>query len=356
MSITHSDLNIDINVTPAALPTASTGFGVVAFLAEDLSFGAGERFRFYLNNDQVIADSDLTAAAKAAGLVAFSQDSNPPGFIIANVDATASSETYLAALQDLFLKTSAPYGITMQSRVTADILAVAADIQARKKMLFVQTDATDLVSEFGTLSTSDQTGIHFHDSDVENYDVAAAIRFLSVNPDQFTTPASKPLSAVAEYTAATAQAAGFATIVNTIRNDDGLASITGNLVLPRGTSVRTYNDPGKAADGTPLLSVLTRHWLDARLREDVINVGLQYDAANGIIPANYIGEAILAGVLTARLDRAEALGKLVPGQRSEIITTSDPGAECLTAQVSVQETRSARKFKINVRLSVTEVI
>ena len=94
--------NITINIALGAAPLSARGFGRVGHIVTDQAFGSTSRGLLVGSAAEVeaaLTAGDITAAARSAGLVAFSQIPRPVEFLYIDRDSGApDNETHVDAL------------------------------------------------------------------------------------------------------------------------------------------------------------------------------------------------------------------------------------------------------------------
>lgn len=114
---------------------------------EDIDAFATVRVKTYTGLDEVADDFPTTHAAYIMATKLLSGDNRPATFKIAKKSVEQdSTETYVDALQAVIDQDDTWYAVMLDSHLQADILAVAATVQAMRKMYFTSTSdiaATD---------------------------------------------------------------------------------------------------------------------------------------------------------------------------------------------------------------------
>lgn len=360
MAVTH-DSNIDIDLTGPALAATPRGLDKLLLLSEDSGI-LPDRTREFTTNAAAQADTDLSAAEKAAIQTAFSQQPQPTSVIIGAVDFTSGSESHADALNAVIADGIDFYGVTCLTRDDTDIVGVDGVVAAAAQpyIQYAQSDdATNLLDGaisgggLSSISGSGRTCLVYHDEDTEYGAEAALAGVLAFDIDSTTASAERRVRGVDAYTSKITASQKTQAEGNNV-----------NLILPYGP-VNTYFDPGKMLDGNPVLDTLSGDWFKVRLEEDLINLKLRYDAAGDIIPVSRAGQNILASVIQARLDDGVDIGKFVEETPEEsadglryprielpAITSTDTSLQRLRATVYIKIARSARIFAIPVNLSV----
>jgi hypothetical protein len=352
MSETHADL-IDISITLAAPPVSQAGFGRVAFFAEDVSFTGGDRYKVYSTNQAAQDDTDLTSAAKDAASVAFSQTPQPDSFMVVDVDV-AGSESYEEAFNAAVADGAEFYGVTTESRTDTDHASMDTAIQAsahRAIALYQSADSDWLTatipSGYSALESSDRAAVVYHDTASEYADVAALAGRLAFDPDTTSAAFQCALNSVGPY------ATGL-----TSSDEDNAEGNEVNLVMPFGPEPQ-YFSPGVALSGRALYEMVTRDWFEARLRERVTQLKLDFDARGEKIPLSAEGQNLLGAEIEGQLNQGVQIGHFLPlnDEEGASFPTPIPDAD-ITAQVlkgsgSARFESNAAEFEFDFNFSRT---
>ena len=124
---------IDVQITRATSIPTQRGFGTPLLLGDSDRFTAGERVRSYSSIEEVEADFTAGDFEITMATQAFSQQVRPPIIKIGQVEAGDSGD-YVAALNAIQLVDDDWYGLVVETVTEADILAIAAWVQARVKL------------------------------------------------------------------------------------------------------------------------------------------------------------------------------------------------------------------------------
>ena len=129
---------IDVQITRETKVPSQKGFGTPLAVGDSDRFTAGERIRTYASIEEV--EADFTAGDIEIELARdlFSQEIRPPQIKIGQLEA-ADSGNYVTALTAIQAIDDDWYGLVTETRAEADILAIAAFIQARIKIYFATT-------------------------------------------------------------------------------------------------------------------------------------------------------------------------------------------------------------------------
>lgn len=268
--------NLIVTVVVGPAPITPAGFGTPIGFFSDLAGGFTERTRVYENPADVAADADLSPAAVAALNQIFAQSpqvasakigriDSGPGFVLAEFDAI------LAADPDFF-------GVFIQSRLAADILAVASWAETNRRLVIAT--AADAAIKAGTPGNTllllnafnyNYTGFLFHESPVaeEWPDSAWLSKTLATDLDVATTIwAYKILTGVTK---------------------DVLTPTEENQIL--GDKGNVFSD-FKGNDVTGNGIAVSGQFLDIQTTQDWLRIRVEEAAANELVAASNRGEKI----------------------------------------------------------------
>ena len=130
-----SSLNqiIDVQITRETQTPTQTGFGTPLLVGDSDRFTSGERVRSYTSIEAVEADFTAGDTEITMARDVFSQTPRPPEIKIGQVEAGDSGD-YVAALTAIQAIDSDWYGLAVETRTEADLLAIAAWVEARVKI------------------------------------------------------------------------------------------------------------------------------------------------------------------------------------------------------------------------------
>jgi hypothetical protein len=171
---------IDVTVTKEGAIVTRQGFGVIAFINDNTVQNAGTRVQLYSTLEEIVDAGFLTSSQfyKWAQVV-FSQTPAPNQVASLWWD-DSNAETLADALDDAQDSNGADfYFLNLDSRLDADISAVAAWAEAQKKVFIAQSDAADILTSTepniaNTLQTANykRTALIWHADDAEFADGA----------------------------------------------------------------------------------------------------------------------------------------------------------------------------------------
>jgi hypothetical protein len=135
---------VNIAITRETKVPSQAGFGWVNFVSSTTDFGS-ERIRSYASATETDADADLSTEAKEFATLYFSQNPRPTRLYVTAVDLTAP-ETFVEALDAAVLVNDDWYGVAIESRTDAIVLAVAAWVEARVKLFATASSAANILT------------------------------------------------------------------------------------------------------------------------------------------------------------------------------------------------------------------
>lgn len=346
---THDD-NITVTITLDSAVTQERGFGTVAFLADKAGgtdFGAA-RYASYGSYAEVVADSQVSATVKGMALVAFSQNPAPETLIIAHVD-TGAAETYADGLTALLAKTTDFYAVCIESRADADLLSIAAAVEATGYLICcLQTDDTGFLTAswpagLSAIEGNERSIIVWHDDDTEWAAEALVVNRLVFDPDELSAPWDAPVSGVANHTTQLTQA-----------NKTALDGNSINYGLPYGPS-DYFIDAGVNAAGRPVYEIVTRDWFEARLMERVSEAKVEASIRGEKIPVSREGQRIILAILDSLFEQGGSGDSphFIPGQYSTTapaITSEDRDNQRLRFSGAAQIAVGGRLFVFNLNM------
>lgn len=346
MTTTHDDI-IDVNITLAAAPVSQAGFGRVLFLATDLDLGS-DAYRVYTSASDITADSDLSSAQALALTTALSQSPQPDAVLVAPHDAGGGA-TYSDSI-DLAIAGGAEfYGLTIESRVAADIISVSDEVEALGDILFVAQSAETEIEDgsdiyagvFSGLAGNTRTVLVYHDDDTQFLDVGYAASRLVFDPDVQSAGWQGRVAGVDPYASFTGT------------QEDNAEANNVNLLLPFGP-YPNYVSSGVTIEDRAIEEIVSADWFKARLEERLIQLKADYDARGEKIPLSPTGQNIVRGELEAQLAQGVDAGHFVSGftvSFPDPIADSDIQARTLRASASAQFATNAAQFVMNINLT-----
>ena len=144
---------VDVQISRTSAAITQVGFGTLAFVYDATEIPS-DRVLVFGGAEEVDADDDLSDVAKGALRAAFSGQLRPQRvkaiYRLVDQSETADNETYVEALEAAAIEDPDWYGVTIQSRTSSDILAVAAWVEARPKLFIAATNAVEVLSSAST--------------------------------------------------------------------------------------------------------------------------------------------------------------------------------------------------------------
>lgn len=344
MGATH-DSNISIDLTLDAAPPALFGFNVM-YVAETT---IAERVRMYASASDVDADEDISSAIKGALKTAFAQQPRPG---LVKLGKKEALESYADALTAIAAEDADWYGLAIDSRTAADIIAAADWVESRTHLFVAQSADADWLTSgqpaaFSDIATHERTAVIFHDTATEYADVAWLAGRLVFDPDTYSVPWDAQIRGVTAY----------ATALTTGQRDFAIAN-NANLSLPYG-SVETFVDPGVNISGRTLDEIVTADWFKLRLESKVAQAKINASGRGEKIPLGRVGVSILRPLVESQFAEGVAAGHFVEGQTEvEFIspTQADIDARRIRATGRAQLTVGARIFDFTFNFTRTPVL
>jgi len=185
---------VDVQITRETKIPTQKGFGTPLILGDSDRFGVDERIRTYTDIAQVEADFTTGDLEIDMARDLLSQQVRPTQFKIGQREAgdTAGATGWTEALTAIEAIDDDWYGLTCESRVQADLEAIAAYIEARIKLYFALTSDADVKNGVAAnvlknlnAAALDRTSVWFSD-DADNY-LASAIVGLQLPKDPGST-------------------------------------------------------------------------------------------------------------------------------------------------------------------------
>lgn len=253
---------IAVTTTADAQGVTRQTFGDVLLITTGASFGAAGDLRAYTSSAAAVADSDLDAATQSLVADFFSQSPNPGRMVVGQATAAYADMAGDLALFRADASLGGFYGIATASRAEADILALAAAVEADSDpgIFVAQTsDAAVLAGTAGNVAEDlagfnyTRTALVYHATDTDGMDLGWLSSRLAANPDNTTT------------TWDNATLVGFTAAAITSTQKSAVTANNANLFLPLyGVDVM---GEGTTANGKPIDELVSRDWYEARAAE-----------------------------------------------------------------------------------------
>ncbi len=328
---------VDVQISREIEAVTRVGFGTLLFIgtSDDGSGSAkqGQIVRSYSNLDEVSSVFADTDPEYQAALAYFGQELRPERLYIG---FKASGESYTEALDSIAEVDDDWYAVAIDSRQDSDILAVAANINARLKLFLAATDSAGVIDPLDDTDVASQvfdntysrTALFYHSLAASAYpEVAWAGTLLPQDPGT-TTWAWKQLSGIPTDTLSSA-ARGAAEA----KRATYYVMVAGNPITFEGQTgqLGVYIDIIRAQD-----------WLTFRIAEDMVARLASVDK----VP--YVGgDAIIEQLLRNRLDVAVDRQVIAP----DYTVTVPPASEQQTSD------RAARIYRdVTFRAQLTGAV
>lgn len=353
MTASHNDdISVLIGLGPPPSATAAYRLLILVPLAANGLDGA-DFMAFASIADAAAAEDagDISAATLDRVTVALSQSPRPDLVYVGAVDL-AGSETYPGALSrleeligDLF------FGVCIESRDAAIVLAVSAAVEATGRRLFASVDdsadwlAGSVPAALSAAEGREYTAIVYHDEAAAHPDVAWLARLLATDPS--LKSARGP-----------GQMAGVPVLDTMISRAQRVALIEAGANVGMGFSTATnYLSPAQNLARRSVSEIVTLEWVR---REIPSRIGARSLAlAPGKWPVNAEGQSQLEDILRALAAQGEAVGHFDPGQtivNALPITAEDRDLARLRAEFIATVQGHAIRFVIDGTLDRQPVI
>lgn len=157
---------VNVQISRETETVERANFGIPLFLVEVKTVDT--RVKSYSNIDAVADDYAATDTAYKMASAAFSQEIRPNRI---KIGQKADAETYVQALQAIVNEDDDWYGLAVETLTKADILLIAAFIEARTKIFIARsadadilTNATDDLASTLQAAEYDRTAVIYHGS------------------------------------------------------------------------------------------------------------------------------------------------------------------------------------------------
>ncbi|MEL6347043.1 MAG: DUF3383 family protein [Myxococcota bacterium] len=361
MPSTHSD-TITVSIALSDLPPSRRGFStpllLVPLAANGLGGGAVRSVTFSSIDEAQTARtaSEISAETLARVTTLFAQRDSfgrtPDRIIVGNADLAASPtpETYADAYDVMRNLGLDFYAVYLESRTAADILGLAAQVEAVGEHLLgvvlsdVEVLTAGLPAGLTALGAYERTVAYFHDVATAHIEVGHMAKRLMFNPDEISASWRGQVDGVA----------GLATALTQTQKDAARANNV-NLPLPFG-DVEVFIDPGYNARGRPIYEIVTADWLRARVREDIAAEVNAHEQRGAKIVLDATGIATIQAIVEGRLEQGERVGHFVTGQTTVSASSIDVATEKISITGSGQRATAARLFDFNFQISADPVV
>ena len=293
MAVVNSHLdNITINISLDPAPATSQGFDMLLIVPLATNTLDGDRFRIYTGTADVA--TDLTAGFISAAVstrlnVAFTQRPAPAQVLAGYVDLVGG-ETYGTAIALIRGAGASFYGVAIDVRTDATILAASLSMESDRGVFMLQSaDAdwktTGLPAALTALAGRERTIIGYHDTDLAGQDIGHGANRLAYDPDVQSVSWDAPVKGVAALaTTPNATEKGF------------LDANFANHGLPYGGET-FFIDAGVNAAGRPFYEIFTADWFEIRLEERVAIEKVKHSARGQKLTVDVEGQAKMLAIL-----------------------------------------------------------
>lgn len=348
MATTHLP-NVTVNIYLDPSPAQQAGFGTVLLLvplaANSLN---GVRVASYTSYEaaQTAQTAGYISSTTLAELnVAFQQEPKPSAVKVGYVDLVGG-ETYGTGLAACITYDPDFYGVCIQPRTDAEIVACATYVEsASKKMLFAfQGDDASwldagIPAGLSAIDNFERSIACYHLSDAQYFDIAYLCSRLVYDPDEISaTWTYAPLAGVTAYATTPTEAQRLLCIAN-----------DGNLGLSFGGETFVV-DPGTTLNERPIYEMVTADWFATRLQERIAALAVARSARGQKIIVDASGQTLIQGEILALLKQGVQAGHFAAGQYTstpETITASDLSTRKMRFTVRAQIAVSGRLFTFN---------
>lgn len=322
---------VDVQITKEIAAITRVGFGTGLFINESDTAPAAVVTE-YASLSEVADDYAVTDQSYLAAQAYFSQELSARRFKVAH---KTEAQTYAEALQAAIDFDNDFYAVMIESRTLADIQALAADIEARKKLFLAVTADSNVLDPAETsvniasvlLSNSYSRTALFYEPESDYLEVALAGRQLPTDPGS-TTWAFKNLAGIVGRTFTGSQITALKA-----KNVTSYQAISGlNLTIGTETS-----DAGSFID-----IVRGIDWLEQRLAEDIFVLL----STQPKVPFTNAGIASVEATIRNRLDDAVVRNVIAP---EPAYTVSVP--DVLATEATDRAARLLRDVTFNARLA-----
>lgn len=353
--------NVSVTVLLESLSTPQAGFGTVTLLVDQAQGtgnalgGSSPRYVDLADVDEAQALRDaghISAEVMAACTTAFSQTPQPSKFRLCRVD-TGGAETYTDALTALMATDAASdvWALCMDSRTAATQMALESTSETRKDVfLLIQSSDADwitsgLPSAYSATADRVYSGGVYHDKAAEWADVAAAVRWLTFDPEETSAPGEGSLADVEGYTTRlSATQRGYA---------------IGNNMAVLGTwgSSDYWLDNVVNHEGRPVYEMLTAAFFKARVSEDIQTLHQREATRGRKIPVSVAGQRQVQIPIESRLQSMLTAGHILDYLVTpQSITDADRAARRVRHEVQYQTAVGARTFVVGTYASTSPIV
>lgn len=305
--MTFLDDRIQINITRETVRSLRSGFGTPFFLGDSLTTFP-DKVKFYSDISEVAVDFADTDLEYIWALRVFGQEFTPNRVAIGQVtDSTTYLEAYLA-IKDI---TTDFYTVNIDSNLSLDILALAAQIETENRLFMIGNGDVGIINnvpanilEQLNALNYDRTGLLYSSNAITQQSIGAWCGLMSTYVPGSATWAYKNLTGVtADDLTATQR--------------DNVENANGNYYTFGATKNVTYS--GVAVSGEYLDIIQGIDWLDYYIQLDM---GIVFENAPKV-PYNDQGITLFRNALDARLAQAVDFGIIEPDYKITTVAAAD---------------------------------
>lgn len=367
---------ITVNVSLGGVPVPRAGFGTVMLLSPQCSPASGLVLTYSSATAATALAADLGAGRidakiKTAVELGFAQARRPATIKVGKVPALATgagpSTLGSTDLPAIVAEDNDFYGICLDCSGAgpgfAPMSVADQELNAKALAAWAETvdklylansydpvaytaPTTDLGSELKALSY-EHTAVVWSQLVATSapgtawqwIDLAALCRWLAFGPDDYSAPFRAPLTGVlrAKVTATFADLSA-AEIAYIQGKNTSLGLLYG--------SAACFLDQGVNCNGREWLEVLCKHWLKARIREDLADIAVDRAVRGLKFPLSSEGVAICSAVVARRLQQGQNLGHF--SAFSVGAATVDTATKTITLAANATILGNARSFTFNI--------
>jgi hypothetical protein len=350
-------INIYLQPVPGEGASLTTVLYLVPLAANSLN---GDTFRTYLSASDAEADATagyISATTEQALIDAFSETVAPEKILVGSVDLVGG-DTYDDALNACAAAGANFYGVCIQSRADADILALSSAVEtdAYRIYIYQSDEATWKTAGYpvalAALEGRERTVGFYHDTDAENADLCYATNRLRFDPDVQSAGWFAPALVSPEPLATALDATQRAALVGNDINF-GESALGGDFVV----------SPGINHAARPVDHIVSADWFKVRTEEALSALFIQEALYGRKIPVSQRGQIQISSVIQGILAQGVAAGHFEATTKTDgsetprvvplAITSADITAQRLRFNVEAKLVTGATAITVNVYLSQT---
>jgi len=361
---------ITVNVNLSGVPVPEAGFGTVLLVSPDAAPGGSDLVLTYSSATAAVAlaadltANKITATIKAAVEKGFAQNPRPATIKVAKVSALVVPSALAVDMAAIVVQDNDWYGICLdcsatnapiavQATVDANIVALAGWAETQQKLFLAMAfdvniyaadggaalDIKALSYENSALLWSQMVATGYPGTAFQAADMAALCRWLAYDPNTISAPFRASLTGILR---ARTTLAGLDLTSAQIALAQGHNA---NLGLLYG-SAACFLDKGVNANGRAWEEVLSKHWLQARVREDLASTVVDLANRGRKFPLTQEGVAICKGILARRFQQGVSGAHFTDYEIGAGTINTTTKAITLAASATVLD--NARSFTFNI--------